>query len=87
MPPKLVVKFTPTRNLRNEVQASHFDPTRVSFVVHPDDHPIRTRKRIDPKPRKKRVQMNMEGNVVNDVQRTNSNFEPTILHGYKVEAE
>ena len=76
LPPKLVVKFTPTRNL-----------TRQSFVVHPDDHPIRTRKRIEAKPRKKRVQMNMEGNVVNDVQRPNSNFEPTILRGREAEGE
>lgn len=87
LPPKLVVKFTPTRNLRNEVQASRFDPTRQSFSVHPDDHPIRTRKRIDSKPRKKKVQMNMEGNVVNDVQRSNSNRESTILRGREAEDE
>ena len=87
LPPKLVVKFAPTRNLRNEVQASRFDSTRQSFVVHPDDHPIRTRKCIEAKPRKKRVQMNIEGNVVNDVQRPNSNFEPTILRGREAEGE
>lgn len=45
--PVLRVSFMPSRNLRREVETSTFDPTRKSFEVHPDDRPLRVRKKID----------------------------------------
>lgn len=41
--PKKVIKFAPTRNMRNEVQAGQYDPERRSFVHHPKDPLIRKR--------------------------------------------
>lgn len=46
LPAKLQLKFAPTANLRREVTAQRFDPTRQSFVRHLDDPPIRKRKRM-----------------------------------------
>ncbi len=37
------LKFAPTRNMRREVDAGQFDPTRRSFKHHPSDPPIRNR--------------------------------------------
>lgn len=69
LPPKLVIKFSPSRNMRLEVEASKYDPTRQSFVLHPDDHPLRTRLKIEPKPKKKAFNiddMALRGTVVKD---------------------
>lgn len=79
LPPHLQVAFKPTRNLRYEVEQSKFDPTRESFVVHPDDHPIRTRKSIDHRPKKK-PNIHMQGSVVLDKPKGN-NHQVKILHG------
>lgn len=43
IPPKKVLKFTPTKNLKREVDAQKFDPARRSFWHHPDDPKIRRR--------------------------------------------
>ncbi len=43
LPPTKRLKFAPTRNLRREVDAGQFDPTRRSFKHHPSDPPIRNR--------------------------------------------
>lgn len=40
-PPRRILKFTPTRSLRREIEAGQFDPTRRSFSHHPDDPHIR----------------------------------------------
>lgn len=46
VPAKKVIKFAPTRNLRQEVDAGHFDPTRKSFSRHPGDPAIRKRQEM-----------------------------------------
>lgn len=46
VPPCKRLKFAPTRNLRREVDAGTFDPSRRSFVRHPDDPIIRKRKEL-----------------------------------------
>ena len=46
LPAKLQLKFAPTANLRREVKAQRFDPSRHSFSRHLDDPPIRKRKRM-----------------------------------------
>lgn len=68
LPPKLKVAFSPTRNMRCEVEESTFNPTRQSFHLHPDDRGIRIRKSIpDPTKRKKPiVGDSMEGTVVRE---------------------
>ena len=43
LPAKKVIKFTPTKNLKREVDAGKFDPTRRSFTRHPGDPKIRRR--------------------------------------------
>ena len=48
-----VIKFKPTRNMRNEVNAGRFDPTRRSFVHHPQDPVIRQRRDLRYRPAKK----------------------------------
>lgn len=90
LPEKLRVQFLPSRNLRNEVEASHFDPTRESFVCHPDDRPLKFRKSI-PDPYKKRKRkpfskdnMQMRGLVEKDapsVPDIHKSRHPTILQG------
>lgn len=80
----LVVKFSPTRNLRREVEASRFDPTRQSFVVHPDDHPLRTRKMIDYRPKKKKA-IPMVGFVEKDKPNVCLPNQPIILRGKETE--
>lgn len=47
------LKFTPTKNMKREVEARKFDPTRQSFTHHPDDPKIR--KRCDMKYNKRRA--------------------------------
>lgn len=37
LPAKRTLKFTPTRNMRRELEQRRFDPTRKSFFRHPDD--------------------------------------------------
>ena len=66
LPPKLIVKFLPTRNLRHEVETSHFDPTRQSFVIHPDDHGIRTRRAVKSKAKKRDTFFGIDGFVKRD---------------------
>lgn len=41
-PPKRVLKFAPTRNVKREIEQGRFDPTRKSFIHHPDDPRIRS---------------------------------------------
>ena len=43
LPAKRVLKFSPTKNLKREVDERRFDPTRQSFTRHPDDPNIRLR--------------------------------------------
>jgi nucleoid DNA-binding protein len=43
LPAKKKLKFAPTRNLKREIEAGRFDPTRKSFSRHPDDPKIRKR--------------------------------------------
>lgn len=66
LPPKLIVKFLPTANLRREVEHSRFDPTRQSFVIHPDDHGIRTRKAVRSKAKRSDVFFAIDGVVKRD---------------------
>lgn len=83
LPEKLTVKFLPSRNLRREVDASKFDPTRQSFVVHPDDHPLKIRKSIEP--RKKKPfnidNMGLRGNVVKEQPKGTQGCKIEILRG------
>lgn len=65
LPNKYVVKFLPSHNMRMEVEASKFDPTRHSFVLHPDDHPLRTRRILGKKPKQRNAFMGIEGQVEN----------------------
>lgn len=53
LPPKLKLKFAPTRNLRREVEARLFDPSRKSFTRHPKDPAIRKRSKMRYNPNKK----------------------------------
>ena len=43
LPAKQKLKFSPTRNMRREIEERHFDESRQAFVRHPDDPPIRKR--------------------------------------------
>ena len=52
LPAKKKLKFTPTCNMKREVAAQRFDPTRRSFWHHPQDPKIR--KRADMKYNKRR---------------------------------
>jgi len=47
-----VIKFAPSRNLKREINAGRFDPTRRSFVHHPADPTLRKRQdmRYNPRP-------------------------------------
>lgn len=45
-PAKKVLKFAPTRNMRREIEAGRFDPTRRAFEHHPEDPHMRTRRDI-----------------------------------------
>lgn len=51
-PPKKRLKFAPTRNLRKEVAAGQYDPTRKAFSRHPKDPAIRARAHMAYNPRK-----------------------------------
>ena len=53
LPPRLIVKFLPTRNLKQEVENSKFDPTRESFTVSPGERGIHVRKAIESKSKKR----------------------------------
>lgn len=44
--PKKVIKFAPTRNFRQEVQAGQYDPERRAFVHNPKDPRIRFRSSV-----------------------------------------
>lgn len=46
LPAQLKLKFAPTRNMRREIDAQHFDPERRSFQRHPDDPAIRKRRNM-----------------------------------------
>ena len=46
LPPKKMVKFSPTRNMRRELERGQLDPTRKSFSRNPKDPPIKTRKNM-----------------------------------------
>ena len=52
LPAKKKLKFTPTCNMKREIDAQRFDPTRRSFWHHPQDPKIR--KRADMKYNKRR---------------------------------
>ena len=53
-------------NLRREVESSRFDPTRQSFIIHPDDHGIRTRKAVKSKAKKHDMFFAIDGVVKRD---------------------
>lgn len=46
LPPTKRMKFAPTRSMLREVKAGKFDPTRKSFICHPDDPPARWRTQL-----------------------------------------
>lgn len=46
------LKFKPTSNMKREIDAGRFDPTRRSFSRHPDDPKIRKRANMKYNPRK-----------------------------------
>lgn len=46
LPAKKKLKFAPTRNMKREIEAGRFDPTRRSFTRHPQDPPIRKRQHM-----------------------------------------
>lgn len=46
LPPTKRIKFLPTRNLRNEINAGQFDPTRRSFTHDSRDPLLRKKKDI-----------------------------------------
>ena len=52
VPAKRVIKFTPTKNLKREVDAGQFDPTRRAFTRHPEDPVIRNRRDMRYRPAK-----------------------------------
>lgn len=52
LPPKKRLKFAPTRNLKREVDAQQFDPSRQSFRRHPNDPYIKKRASMQYNPRK-----------------------------------
>ena len=45
-PVKKILKFAPSRNMRREIDAEKFDPSRNSFYHHPDDPQMRSRRDI-----------------------------------------
>lgn len=57
LPPKQMLKFYPTRNMRLDVERGSVDWSRRSFSRHPDDPPIRKRKDMHYRPMK-------EGSVI-----------------------
>lgn len=46
LPAKKKLKFAPTCNMKREIEAGRFDPTRRSFTHHPQDPPIRKRQHM-----------------------------------------
>lgn len=46
IPAKRRLKFSPTRNLRREIEQQQYDPSRRAFSHHPQDPHIRTRKNM-----------------------------------------
>lgn len=50
LPEKKVMKFFAANNMRREMEAGRYDPSRHSFDHHPDDPPIRTRKKMAYRP-------------------------------------
>lgn len=52
LPAKKVLKFAPTSNMKREIDAGKFDPSRRSFSHHPDDPKIRKRANMKYNPRK-----------------------------------
>lgn len=46
-PPDRRLKFRPARNMKRELQAGQFDPSRKSFTRHPKDPILRKRKYQD----------------------------------------
>ncbi len=45
-PPKLKLKFAPTRSMRREIEARRFDTTRKAFLHDSRDPKIRTKKNL-----------------------------------------
>lgn len=52
LPPQKRLKFAPTRNLKREIAAGNYDPTRKSFTRNMEDPPVRARSRMAYNPRK-----------------------------------
>lgn len=50
--PKKVIKFAPTKNLRQEVEGGRFDASHRSFTHHPGDPPLRKRNAFRYQPNK-----------------------------------
>lgn len=46
VPAQKVIKFAPARNLKREIAAGKFDPSRRSFVHHPADPTLRKRQNM-----------------------------------------
>ncbi len=46
VPAHKVIKFSPARNLKREIEAGSFDPSRRSFVHHPADPVLRKRQNM-----------------------------------------
>ena len=46
LPPKKVLKFVAAYNLRRELNAGEYDPTRKSFTRHPKDPMIKKRNKM-----------------------------------------
>ena len=46
-PPDRRLKFRPARNMKREMQAGQFDPSRKSFSRHPKDPILRSRQRMN----------------------------------------
>lgn len=66
LPNKLTLKFLPSHNMRQEVEQSKFDPSRHAFALHPDDHPLRTRRAVGSKAKKPNGFRGIDGFVKKD---------------------
>lgn len=66
LPSKLTLKFLPSSHMRQEVERSKYDPSRHAFTLHPDDHPLRTRRAVGSKAKKANGFRGIEGGVKKD---------------------
>lgn len=66
LPHKLVSKFLPSHNMRLEVEQSKYDDSRHAFTLHPEDHPLRTRRAVGSKAKTPNAFRGIEGYVKKD---------------------